>query len=159
MRSFTEEPTDLGAYGPLFDENGRRFTVLSARTQKNVVVVRLAEVTSREGAEELRGRELFVDRSVLPEEDEDEFYEADLVGLSARTVAGEEVGTVVAIHDFGAGTILEIAGEGRASVMIPFSEAAVPAVDLSAQVLTVEPVAAGLEGSDDEEGDEGDPRP
>lgn len=157
VRSFTDEPTDLGAYGPLVDERGNRFTVKSARVQKNVVVIRFAEISDRNEAERLNGRELFVDRSALPDDgDEDEFYQTDLVGMDVETTAGEHVGTVIAVHDFGAGDVVEIAPEAGASVMIPFSEAAVPEIDFERGVLVVEPVAAGLDdaGDDRAPGDE-----
>ncbi|WP_152047117.1 ribosome maturation factor RimM [Aureimonas psammosilenae] len=158
VSSFTAEPQDLGAYGPLFDKRGARYTVLSARIQKNVVVVRFEEVRDRDQAERLNGTELFVDRSSLPEDEEDDdFYIADLVGLQVVTVAGEAVGTVVAVHDFGAGDILEIAPERGQSVMIPFSEAAVPEVDLDGERIVVEPVAAGLVEAKPEPGEDGAP--
>ena len=89
VRSFTAEPEEIGAYGPLRDANGRVFTVQSARQQKNVVVVRFREVADRNAAERLNGVELFVPREALPEEGEDEFYLSDLVGLVARLTTGE----------------------------------------------------------------------
>ena len=147
VKSFTEDPEDLGAYGPLFDASGRRYTVQSARVQKNVVVARFAEVKDRNAAERLNGTELFVDRAALPEEGEGEFYQADLVGLVARLTDGTVIGEVVAFHDFGGGDLLEIAPDGGASVMIPFTEAAVPEVDLDLGFILVEPVAAGLSGA------------
>lgn len=147
VKSFTTDPEDLGTYGPLFDAKGARYTVLSARVQKNVVVARFVEVTDRTQAERLNGTELFVDRAVLPQEGEDEFYLADLVGLVARQTDGTVIGEVVAFHDFGAGDILEIAPQAGASVMIPFTQAAVPEIDLELGHLVVEPVAAGLEGA------------
>ncbi|MCQ8783689.1 ribosome maturation factor RimM [Mangrovibrevibacter kandeliae] len=157
VNAFTANPADLGAYGPLQDAQGNRFTVASARPQKTVVVVRFEEVRDRNAAERLNGRELFVDRSVLPPEDEDEFYQADLIGMAVETVAGEPVGTVVAFHDFGAGDLVEIAPERGPTVMIPFSEAAVPEIDDARGVLIVEPVAAGLAAADADEGeDEGE---
>ncbi|TFF21646.1 ribosome maturation factor RimM [Jiella endophytica] len=155
VKSFTEEPEAFGRYGPLFDAKGNRYTVTSARPQKNMLLVRFAEVTDRNGAERLNGTELFVDRSVLPEtEEDDEFYLEDLVGLMALSVTGETIGAVVAVHDFGAGDILELAPERGATVMIPFSEAAVPELDIEAGTLTVEPVAAGLADTVDEDEDE-----
>ncbi|KQQ79738.1 ribosome maturation factor RimM [Aureimonas sp. Leaf324] len=150
VRSFTEDPEDLGAYGPLTDAKGRRYTVVSARAQKNVVVVRFKEVADRNAAELLNGTELFVDRAALPEEGEDEFYQADLVGLVARLVDGTVIGEVVAFHDFGAGDILEIVPEGSKGVMIPFTEAAVPEIDLDLGFILVEPVAAGLVPPDED---------
>ncbi|MFD2238664.1 ribosome maturation factor RimM [Aureimonas populi] len=147
VKSFTGEPEDIGAYGPLFDAKGARYTVKSARLSKTVVIVRFAEVADRNHAERLNGTELFVDRSVLPREGEDEFYHSDLVGLVARRLDGEVIGEVIAFHDFGAGDILEIAPDGGASVMIPFTLEAVPEVDLDLGHILVEPVAAGLEGA------------
>lgn len=159
VRAFTAEPTDIGAYGPLFDEKGNRYTVLSARQQKNVVVVRFKEVTDRNHAERLNGRELFVDREVLPEPDEDEFYLEDLIGLSVETVSGASVGEVVAFHDFGAGDIVEIRlGTGR-TIMIPFSEAAVPEIDAERGLMIVEPGAAGLAEAEPEPGEDGQTEP
>lgn len=152
VRSFTEDPTDLGVYGPLFDAAGNRYTVKSARLQKNVVVVRFAEVEDRNHAERLNGRELFVDRSALPEpEESDEFYLDDLVGLAVETGSGAVVGTVVAFHDFGAGDIVEIKPPEGPTVMIPFSEAAVPEIDAERGVMIVEPFAAGLAEADTDE--------
>jgi 16S rRNA processing protein RimM len=155
VRSFTADPEDVGAYGPLTDARGNRFTVVSARVQKNVVVVRFREVADRNAAELLNGRELFVDRSVLPEEGEDEFYQADLVGLDVRLTTGEVIGEILAFHDFGGGDILEIGDGEKPSVMIPFTEAAVPEVDLDLGFVLVEPVAAGLRDAvEAREGDE-----
>lgn len=147
VRSYTAEPEEIGAYGPLRDAKGRVFTVQSARRQKNVVVVRFKEVSDRNAAELLNGVELFVSREALPDEGEDEFYLADLVGLVARLTTGAVIGEVVGFHDFGAGDILEIAPENGASVMIPFTQAAVPEVDLELGFLVVDPVPAGLEGA------------
>ncbi|KAA0969729.1 ribosome maturation factor RimM [Aureimonas fodinaquatilis] len=156
VRSHTDNPTDIGAYGPLSDANGKRYTVRSAREQKNVVIVRFEEVTDRNEAERLNGTELFVDRSLLPDDDMGEdFYQADLIGLDVRSTAGEMLGEVIAFHNFGAGDVLEIRREGAASFMIPFTEAAVPEIDLDVGYILVEPVSAGLEGAVEvREGDE-----
>lgn len=147
MRSFTADPEDIGAYGPLVDAKGGRYTVTAARLQKNVVIVRFAEVADRNAAERLNGTDLFVARAALPEEGEEEFYQADLVGLVARTTEGAVIGEVIAFHDFGGGDILEIAPDAGPSVMIPFTQAAVPEVDLDLGFILVEPVAAGLSGA------------
>lgn len=155
VKSFTEEPEAFGRYGPLFDGKGNRYTVKAARPQKNVLLVRFAEVADRNHAERLNGTELFVDRSLLPApEDDDEFYLEDLIGLDVRAVDGDAIGRVVAVHDFGAGDILEIAPPKGPTVMIPFSEAAVPELDLEAGFLVVEPLAAGLVDADDGEADD-----
>ncbi|MBC8130851.1 MAG: ribosome maturation factor RimM [Rhizobiaceae bacterium] len=162
IRSFTEEPTDIKAYGPLFDAKGNRYTIKSARVQKTVVVVTIAEVTDRNHAERLNGTELFVDRSMLPQDDEDEFYQADMVGMAVETAAGEPVGTVFAFHDFGAGEVVEIKPARGPTVMIPFSEAAIPDIDMERRVMVVEPLAAGLLDAPediDEIGEEPDGKP
>ncbi len=163
IKSFTTDPTDIGAYGPLFDAQGNRYTIRSARVQKNVVVARIAEVTDRNHAERLNGRELFIDRAALPEPDaDDEFYLEDLVGFAVETLAGEAVGTVLAFHDFGAGDVVEIVpsdgGDSRArgrTAMIPFSQAAIPEIDEARQVLIVDPIAAGLDETRPDEGEDG----
>lgn len=162
IKSFTEDPTDIKAYGPLHDARGNRYTIKTARVQKNVVVATIAEVTDRNHAERLNGTELFVDRSVLPEDEEDAFYQADMLGMAVETVAGEAVGTVFAFHDFGAGEVVEIKPPGGPTVMIPFSEAAVPDIDMERRVMVVEPLAAGLvdapeDGEEFEEEPDGKP--
>jgi len=144
IKSFTEDPTDIKAYGPLFDAKGNKYTIRTARIQKNVVVVTINEISDRNGAELLNGTELFVDRSALPEDDEDEFYQSDIVGMAVESVDGAAIGTVIAFHDFGAGEVIEIKPERGSSVMIPFSEAAVPDIDVERRVMIVEPLAAGL---------------
>ena len=154
VRSFTENPLDLGAYGPLSDAKGNQWTIKSVRPQKNVVLVRFAEISDRTAAERANGLELFVDRSVLPTPQEsDEFYLEDLEGLEARNSAGETIGRIVAVHNFGAGDILEIMPPAGASVMIPFSEAAVPQIDLDENMIVVDEEAAGLIANDDDKPD------
>jgi 16S rRNA processing protein RimM len=147
MQVFADDVLAVTGYGPLHDAAGRPFKVLRVRPAKSAVIAALEGVTDRNQAEALNGTELFVSRSALPDEalEEDELYWSDLEGLEVFDPAGTRRGRVIAIHDFGAGTILEIdPGEG-ATVMIPFSEAAVPEIDIEAGRLTVEPVAAGLE--------------
>lgn len=154
VKSFTDVPEDFARYGPLSDAKGNRYTVKAARPQKNMLLVRFAEVADRNHAERLNGTELFVDRSMLPEsEEDDEFYLEDLEGLDVRSVDGEPIGRVVAVHNFGAGDILEIAPARGPTVMIPFSEAAVPELDIEAGILIVEPLAAGLVDAEDADED------
>ncbi|WP_425365051.1 ribosome maturation factor RimM [Fulvimarina endophytica] len=159
VKSYTENPVDIGAYGPLRDERGNVYTIRQARVQKNVVVVTFEEVRDRNHAERLNGRELFVERALLPEpEEDDEFYLDDLEGLNVETLDGISIGIVSAVHNFGAGDILEVSPEKGSSVMIPFSEAAVPELDLDAGFLRIDPVAAGLAATD-EDGDEDEVMP
>lgn len=151
LKAYCEDPMALADYGPLSDETGRAFEILSLKPSKTVVIARLKGVSSRDAAEALTGTALFVDRSVLPDEtlEDDEFFQADLVGLQVRDEAGKEYGQVVGVHDFGGGDILEIRNRGASSVMIPFSADAVTDIDFERGVITVSPEAAGLTESDD----------
>ena len=154
VKSFTGDPLALGDYGPLFAADGRRFTVTQVRPAKTVVVARFKEIADRTAAEAANGVELFVDRSALPENlEEDEFYMADLVGLDGFDETGGPLGKVTAVHDFGGGDILEI-GSGRRSLMVPFTAAAVPTVDIAAGRVTIDRTAAGLLADPDEEKEE-----
>ena len=138
LRCFTQAPESVAAYGPLCDEAGHElFAVRVVSVAKGGVIVAAEGIADRDTAEALRGIRLYVPRSRLPATDQDEFYHEDLVGLAARDAQGRSVGRVLAVHDFGAGDILEIATEDGRSEMVPFTRAAVPEVDLAAGVLTV----------------------
>ncbi|MAW89042.1 MAG: ribosome maturation factor RimM [Phyllobacteriaceae bacterium] len=153
VKSFTADPLAIGDYGPLHDAEGRLYEVLDVRPAKTVVVVRFKGVTTREQAEALNGVELLVARDALPDEDleEDEFFHADLVGLDVRDGDGKRLGKVTALQDFGGGDLLEITLGGRKGVLIPFTMAAVPVVDVEGGFVTIEPVAAGLVDTGDED--------
>jgi 16S rRNA processing protein RimM len=154
VRSFTADAAALGAYGPLHDENGRAFEVVSVRPAKEVSIVRFKDVATREAAEALNGVALFVNRSALPADlEEEEFYHADLIGLAVRDEKGAEIGTVAAIHDFGAGDILEVKRKGGPSAMIPFTRAAVPEVAPAKGFIRIDSLAAGLAEDEDEDDD------
>ena len=115
-----------------------------------MVVVRFKGVSDRSAAEALTGTELFVDRSALPDDgDEDEFYHADLVGLEVRDGTGAVLGRVVAVHDFGGGDILDVTLGHTKGVLIPFSKAAVPEVSVAGGFVRIDPVAAGLVADED----------
>jgi len=153
VKTFTGDPEALGDYGPLYTQDGRSFEVASIRPAGNVAVVRFAEVRDRSAAEALTGTELFVDRSVLPEpEEEDEFYHADLIGLDVRDDTGAVLGKVLAVQNFGGGDILDLTIGGRKGVLIPFTQAAVPDVSVAEGYVRVDPVAAGLVDDGDEDG-------
>jgi 16S rRNA processing protein RimM len=152
VKTFTGDPTALGEYGPLYAKDGRAFEIDDIRPAGDVVVVRFKGIRDRTIAEGLTGTELFVDRSVLPAEEEDEFYHADLVGLAVRDETGAEAGKVIAVQNFGGGDILEITFRGRKGVLIPFSQAAVPEVDITGGFITVDTLAAGLVEDADEDG-------
>jgi 16S rRNA processing protein RimM len=138
--TFTEDPLAVKRYGPLSTNDGRRqFEVMQAREAKGHVVARLKGVTSRDEAARLNGLELYVARDKLPSTAADEYYQADLIGLAAITVAGEPLGRVIAIHNFGAGDIIEIAPPSGATIMLPFSNAVVPTVDIAGGRVLIEP--------------------
>jgi 16S rRNA processing protein RimM len=129
--TFTEDPFAVKHYGPLATRDGtRRFEVTSAREANGHLVATLEGVTTREEAERLNGVELYVAREKLPAPDENEYYHADLIGLAAVTPTDEPLGHVVAIHNFGAGDIIEIAPPQGATMLLPFTNAVVPTVDL-----------------------------
>jgi 16S rRNA processing protein RimM len=143
--SFTQDPLAVGGYGPLETEDGaRRFEIEALRPAKDHLVARIAGVQTRDAAERLTNLDLFVPRERLPAiEEEDTFYYADLVGCAAVTADGDTLGTVSAVHNFGAGDIIEIAPTGGgAPLMLTFTEAAVPKVDLQAKQITVVPPVA-----------------
>jgi 16S rRNA processing protein RimM len=137
--TFTEDPSAVTRYGPLSSKNGlRRFEVTQAREANGFLVATLKGVTSRNEAERLNGIELYVARDKLPATDEDEYYHADLIGLAAVTISGEPLGRIVAIHNFGAGDIIEIAPGSGPTLMLPFSNAVVPTVDLAAGCVVID---------------------
>lgn len=146
VKPFTENPDDVAAYGPLEDERGsRRFTLAVAGHHKDTVIARVEGVTDRDAAEALRGTRLYVARSALPEPEEGEFYHADLIGLAVVTVAGRELGRVTALYDFGAGDLIEYVGADGKPGMLPFTEAAVPEVDVTGGRIVVDPPEGLLE--------------
>jgi 16S rRNA processing protein RimM len=138
---FTEDPLAVASYGELETEDGaRRFTIETLRPAKGFLVARIAGVQNRDAAETLTNLELFVPRERLPAiEAADTYYHADLIGLAAVTAEGKTLGTVTAIHNFGAGDIIEITPESGVPLMLTFTQAAVPRVDLQARRIIVVP--------------------
>jgi 16S rRNA processing protein RimM len=130
---FTTRAEAVAAYGPLQTADGTRaFEIEALRPARDFLVARLKGVTDRTAAERLRNTDLYVPRERLPVPELEEFYYADLIGLQAEDPTGRPIGGVVAVHNFGAGDILEIApGSGGDTVMVPFSTAAVPRVEVS----------------------------
>jgi 16S rRNA processing protein RimM len=141
LRSFTADPDAIGAYGPLETEDGQVVQIESLRRAKDHFVARLAGVADRDAAERLTNVKLYVLRERLPAPDHaDEFYHADLIGLAVVNREGSKLGTVVAVHNFGAGDLIEVRPtDGNTTQMLPFNEATVPVVDLAAGRLVVEP--------------------
>ena len=138
--SFTQDPLALANYGPLETADGARtFELESLRPQKDFLVARVNGIDDRTAAEALRNVELYVPRDRLPPiEDEATWYISDLIGLAAQTHDGARAGTVAAVHDFGAGDVLELApADGGPTVMLPFTAETVPEVDVAAGRLVV----------------------
>ncbi len=158
VKTFTEAPENVASYGPVQTEDGARsFTLRFLRAGKpGFAIVAAPEIASREDAQSLKGVRVFVDRAALPAPAEDEFYLDDLVGLDAVDETGAPAGRVVAVHNFGAGDILElgdIPGLSGAR-MIPFTKEAAPALDLDAGRITVlrqaiEELSPAEDGADD----------
>jgi 16S rRNA processing protein RimM len=140
LRSFTANPDAITGYGPLETEDGHIVKIESLRRAKDHFVARLAGVSDRAAAERFTNVKLYVLRERLPPPDHaDEFYHADLIGLAAVDREGNKLGTVLAIHNFGAGDLIEIKSvNGGATKMLRFDEATVPVVDLAAGRLVVE---------------------
>ena len=140
VKPFTENPEDVAAYGPVEDEPGtRRFALTVSGQHKETVIVQVEWVGDRDAAEALRGTRFYVPRSALQEPDDGAFYHADLIGLAVVTVSGEALGRVTAMHDFGAGDLIEYVSADGVSRMLPFTEATVPEVDLAGGRLVVDP--------------------
>lgn len=141
LKPFTADPMAVAAYGPLESEDGaRRFRVLGIRPAGDMLIARLEGVTDRDAAAALRGQRLYVGRERLPPPEEDEFYHADLIGLAVFDTAGRCLGKVTAVQNFGAGDLIEIApAAGGPGVLLPFTKAAVPKVDIAGGRLVADP--------------------
>jgi 16S rRNA processing protein RimM len=141
LASFTGEPMAIADYGTLENKDGTlSLEIVSARPAKNVLVARFKGVDDRTAAEKLTNVELYISRERLPPTEADEFYFADLVGLTAVTADGATFGAVVAVHDFGAGAILELRPDGgAATMMLPFTDATVPTVDIAGGRIVIDP--------------------
>jgi 16S rRNA processing protein RimM len=154
--TFTEDPLAVMRYGPLTTKDGSRaFEVTKAREAKDHLVAIIKGVTDRNAAEKLNGLELYIARDRLPATDDDEYYHADLIGLTAETTAGEPLGRVIGMHNFGAGDIIEIAPPAGSTILLPFSNAVVPTVDVKGGRVVIE-LPAEIEGDerDDDESDD-----
>ena len=152
LRSFTAEPASIADYGPLETQDGRVFRIEALRPAKDHFIARLSGVGDRDAARALANAKLYVPRERLPEpKAADEFYHADLIGLTVLDQAGEPLGTVVAIHNFGAGDLIEVQqAVGGATQMLPFDQATVPVVDIAAGriVVAVPPVTRSVRSAD-----------
>lgn len=140
VRSFTAEPEKLFAYGPLLDEHGRpALTPSSWRPLQDSFAVAAPEIASREDAMAKRGIRLYVPRAKLPPPEEDEVYVVDLIGCRVEDASGAHLGAVIAVHNFGAGDLLEIRPPAGAPFFLAFTKANVPIVDLANRRLIADP--------------------
>jgi 16S rRNA processing protein RimM len=146
VKAYTADPEAIGDYGPLSDDQGRTFEIRTMRPLKgDLLVVSFAGVADRTAAEKLNRTRLYVDRSALPEPEDEEFYHADLLGLPVQTTAGDVVGRIVAVPNFGADDLLEVIRPDGRSVFVPFTRAVVPVVDLAARTVVIDPPAGLLD--------------
>ncbi|MGB3176645.1 MAG: ribosome maturation factor RimM [Albidovulum sp.] len=141
LKSFCAEPEAILDYAPLYTEDGSRsFTVKLTRSIPGGLGVRLSGVATKEQADALRGTSLFTDRANLPNLPDDEFYHSDLIGLEVMDTGGARIGTVRAVFNHGAGDILEIFAPGlKTALLLPFTKAIVPTVDLTTGRIIVDP--------------------
>jgi len=146
--TFTEDPLAVKHYGPLMTKDGaRQFEVVHVREAKDHLVATFKGIATREDAERLNGIELYVARDKLPATDDDEYYHADLIGLAAVNAADQPIGRVLAIHNFGAGDIIEIAPPHGPTMLLPFTNVVVPTVDLAGGRVVIE-LPDEIEGDD-----------
>ena len=152
VTSHTADPAALTAYGPLRDERGRQFTLRwqgdGIAEVSEIIGGSSIKIADRTAAEKLTNTRLFIDRSALPPAEDEEFYLADLTGLAAVDASGTQIGTVVVVHDYGAGASLEIERSGAAPLILPFTRTCVPTVDIAAgRVVVVPPDEVVVPGS------------
>ncbi len=164
VKSFTEDPADVGAYGPVTLTDGRSFKITVVGAAQGVVVARLAGIADRTAAEALKGAELYVERGALPAPTDGSFYHADLIGAQATLTDGVVLGRVTALHNFGGGDMMEV-GEGRESILIPLTPEVIAELDVAGGRVVVHPIPGLLGGDSDgpredeageTDGDEGD---
>ena len=136
VKPYTAAAKSLSAYGPVTTENGRQLMlqILSVNS-KGLAIVRVKGVDTRDAAESLRGVTLYVARESLPEPNDGEFYHADLLGMVVKTQDGALLGSLLAIHDFGAGEVAELAPRKGSTIMVPFGGDRLIAVDMAAKQL------------------------
>lgn len=138
LQSFTAEPEAIARYGPLQTDRGTTVEIERLRPQKQGFIATLKGIGDRNRAEALAGAELFIDRTALPDPGNDESYIHDLVGLSVVSRDGSVFGKVADVVNYGAGDLIDIARAGEASILVPFSNAFVPEVDLAKGRLTID---------------------
>ncbi len=156
LKSFTADPEDIVAYGQLTDETGnRQFALTLTGWAKGMLVARIKGVGDRSTAEALKGTELYVDRALLPELEEEEYYHADLIGLEVEDVEGRPQGKVKTLDNFGAGDVMEVELTDGTSLVVPFTRRAVPEIDLEGGRVVIDPpqeIEGEFEAESEEDG-------
>jgi 16S rRNA processing protein RimM len=144
--SFTATPEAIADYGPLEADDGRVLEIESLRAAKDHFVARFSGIKDRNAAEHLTNLKLYVPRERLPTpEAADEFYHADLIGLAVVDAGGQRIGSVIAVHNFGAGDLIEVKpDDARATQLLPFDQASVPEVNIAAGRIVISAAAAAL---------------
>ena len=138
VKTFTETPGHLSVYGPLRTEGGRTLEIASVRAVKaGSAIVQFKGIDDRSTAESLANVKLLVERAALPATAKDEFYHADLVGLRALDAEGRTIGAVIAIHNFGAGDVIELSRTEGGTLLLPFTRETVPTIDLAEKFVVV----------------------
>ncbi|UWQ18735.1 ribosome maturation factor RimM [Jannaschia sp. M317] len=150
VKSFCADPSAIGDYGSLTDDQGRTYKVTVLRPVKGGYAVRLSGVPHKEAADALKGQRLWAPRSALPSLPDDEYYHSDLIGLEVVDTGGAVLGRVHAVLDHGAGDLLEVRGPGTPPMLVPFTLAAVPTVDLTVRRVVIDP-PPGLRPGEGEE--------
>lgn len=158
LKSFCADPAAIGSYSPLYSKDGKtQYDLKITRPVKSGFAARIKDIRFKDQADALRGVTLFADREKLPNLPDDEFYHADLIGLDVYDTGGEKLGRINAIHDHGAGDMLEVTGKDiKGSVLLPFTQAAVPTVDLTSGRIIADP-PHGIFASDEEDDQDGEP--
>lgn len=139
---YTAHPEALTDYGPLdTDRPGLVIRIRKARLQNRVLIAQLEGIADRTAAEALNGVSLYIDRSRLPDpDDEEDFYHADLIGLDARLDTGVSIGQVTSVPNFGASDLIEIRDPRSGDTYLyPFTKAVVPVISIKDGYLVVVP--------------------
>ncbi len=152
LKSFCADPASIAEYVPLYTEDGRRFDQIVLIGQgNNALIARVGGVTTKESADALKGQRLYAERANMPALPDDEYYYSDLIGLEVVDTGGNRLGRVKAVLNHGAGDILEVQGKpGGETILLPFTLAAVPTVDVGAGRIVADPPEGVLPGSGDE---------
>ena len=155
VKSFGEDPLALADYKTLFSDSGKSFEIDTSRSAKGqMLVVRFKGIADRTSVEALNGTKLYVERDALPEPEEDEYYQTDLIDCAVIDEAGAAIGSVLAVVNFGAGDLLEIKLPDTTTLLIPFSETYVPKVDIPNRIVNVASLDTFLSDDEDDERDD-----